>query len=107
MTKEQRKALYKQNTAERASEARIVRRVVFFIVTFLLLFFAITLFFGYSYVKSALGAVDPESKETIEIDIPLGSSSTDIAQILEKNGIIKDARVFRFYIKFKNESNFQ
>ncbi|MFP3489459.1 endolytic transglycosylase MltG, partial [Staphylococcus sp. SIMBA_130] len=27
--------------------------------------------------------------------------------ILEENGIIKDGRVFRFYVKFNNESDFQ
>lgn len=92
---------------ERASEAKIVRKVVFFIVSFLLLFFIITGYLAYAYVKSALGAVDPDSDHIVEVEIPIGSSSTDIANILEENGIIKDARVFRFYIKFKNEHDFQ
>src|SRR5699024_6952645 len=30
-----------------------------------------------------------------------------IANILEENDVIKDARVFRFYIKFKNQADFQ
>lgn len=107
MKKEQNKELYDQNTAARASEARVVRKVVFFVISFLLLFFSVTIFFGYSYVKSALGAVNPDSDEVIEVEIPLGSTSTEIATILEENGIIKDARIFRFYIKFKNEQNFQ
>src|SRR5699024_9608051 len=53
------------------------------------------------------GAVDPNSEEVVEVEIPIGSSSTQIATILEENGIIKDSRVFRFYIKFKNELDFQ
>jgi UPF0755 protein len=107
MKKEQTKELIQQNVAARASEARIVRRVVFFVISFLVLFFAITIFFGYSYVSSALGPVDEESNELVELEIPLGSSTNEIANILEENGIIKDARIFRFYIKFKNETNFQ
>lgn len=107
MKKEQNKEQIEQTISARASEARIVRKVVFYVITFLLLFFTVTIFLGYSYVKSALGPVDEDSKELIEVEIPLGSSSSDIAKILEENGIIKDARIFRFYIKFKNEVNFQ
>lgn len=107
MEKEQAKEQLEQDLSSRASEARIVRKVVFYVISFLLLFFAITIFFGYSYVKSALGPVDEDSEEQIEVEIPLGSTSTDIANILEEHGLIKDARIFRFYIKFKNEVNFQ
>lgn len=107
MKKEHTKELIEETMAARASEARVVRKVVFFVTAFLLLFFAITIFLGYSYVSSALGAVDEDSEELIELEIPLGSSTTDIANILKENGIIKDARIFRFYIKFKNEVNFQ
>lgn len=95
------------NEVERINEAKIVRKVVFFMIAFLLLFFFITSFLLYSYVKSALGAVDPKSEEEIEIEIPIGSTSSEIANILEKNGMIKDARIFRLYIKFKNEQDFQ
>src|SRR5699024_1929839 len=37
----------------------------------------------------------------------MGSSTSDIASILEDKGIIKNALIYRFYIKFKNESDFQ
>src|SRR5690625_1137089 len=107
MSTDEHKERFKQNTITRANEARVVRKIVFFVITFLLLYFAITIFLGYSYVKSALGAVEPESTETVELEIPLGSSTSEIANILEENGIIKDKRIFRFYIKFKNESDFQ
>lgn len=105
--KEEKKEQINTERSMRASEARVVRKVVFFVISFLLLFFIITGYMGYDYVKSALGAVNPDSEEIVEVEIPIGSSSTQIASILEENGIIKDARVFRFYIKFKNELNFQ
>lgn len=107
MEKEEKKKQINEARSMRASEAKTVRRIVFFVISFLLLFFIITGYMGYDYVKSALGAVDPNSEEKVEIEIPIGSSSTQIAEILEENGIIKDARIFRFYIKFKNELNFQ
>jgi len=58
-------------------------------------------------VKSSLKPVDPDSTEKVEVEIPLGSSTSDIASILEENDIINNALIFRFYIKFKNESDFQ
>lgn len=107
MKKEENKEQSNTERSMRASEAKVVRRVVFFVISFLLLFFIITGYMGYDYVKSALGAVDPDSEDLVEVEIPIGSSSTQIARILEENGIIKDARIFRFYIKFKNKLDFQ
>lgn len=107
MDKEKTTNDYESQLQMRAKDAKIVRKIVFFTISFLLLFFVITGFLGYSYIKSALGAVDPESKEQVEVEIPLGSSSSEIAKILEEHNIIKDGRIFRLYIKFKNEVNFQ
>src|SRR5699024_8586823 len=58
-------------------------------------------------IRSALKPVDPGSDKEITVDIPMGSTTSDIAEILEENGVIKDSRVFRFYLKFNNESDFQ
>lgn len=107
MKKDKNNTPVNEELSVRASEARVVRKVVFFVVCFLLLFFLITGYLLYAYVKSGLGAVEPKSEEIIEVEIPIGSTSTDIANILEENGIIRDARIFRFYIKFKNELDFQ
>jgi len=37
----------------------------------------------------------------------MGSGISTISKILEKSGIIKDATIFKYYAKFKNQSNFQ
>ncbi|MGM7683038.1 endolytic transglycosylase MltG [Cytobacillus sp. Hm23] len=92
---------------EQHKEAKIVRRIVLVITLILLIVIAGVIGGGYVYIKSALQPVDPENKETVNITIPIGSSSTAIANILEENGLIKDAKIFRYYIKFKNESGFQ
>lgn len=88
-------------------EGKVVRRIVAWvtiIVIALVLFIGI---FGAIYVKSALQPVDPDSDQQIEVEIPLGSGITAISKILEEHGIIKDARIFKYYAKFKNQSNFQ
>ncbi|MFS1517803.1 endolytic transglycosylase MltG [Bacillus sp. SM2101] len=92
---------------EQHKEARVIRRIVLVITLVLLIVIAGVIGGGYVYIKSALQPVEPENEETVNITIPIGSSSTAIANILEENGLIKDAKIFRYYIKFKNESGFQ
>ena len=58
-------------------------------------------------MKSALQPLDPDSEEIIAVEVPIGSGLDSIATALEKNGIIKDARMFKYYAKFNNESNFK
>ncbi len=43
----------------------------------------------------------------IEVEIPIGSGLDTIAAKLEEKGIIKDARLFKYYAKFNNKSQFQ
>ena len=61
---------------------------------------------GYLYIKSALQPVSPETKQSKLVEIPSGSTASGIADILESKGIIKDARVFKYYVKYKKESSF-
>ncbi len=107
MSKGKFKKLFKENRNARGEEAHTVRKIVFIILIVFILLFAIGGVAGYSYVKSALEPVDENSEEKIEVEIPIGSSTSTIAGILEENGIIKNDLIFRFYIKFKNESDFQ
>lgn len=107
MSKKKKKEIYKDNLNARSEEAKKVRKIVVIIILSLVVILLIGGIFGYIYIKSALKPVDPDSTEEITVDIPIGSSSSTIAKLLEENGLIKDARVFRFYTKFKNESDFQ
>lgn len=92
---------------DRSEEAKTVRKIVAIIIISIVLILFVGGISGYMYVKSALKPVNPDSEQEINVQIPMGSSTSDIASILEDKGIIKDARVFRFYIKFQNESDFQ
>lgn len=98
---------FKENRNARGREASTVRKIVAVVLLVLIIIIAILGFAGYSYIKSALEPVDPESEEEIEVEVPIGSSTSSIASLLEENGIIKNGLIFRFYIKFKNESDFQ
>ncbi|AIE60839.1 endolytic transglycosylase MltG [Bacillus methanolicus] len=104
--KETKKEIIHQKLLELQSEARIVRKIVFIIAIALFLIVGGVTVGGYFYIKSALKPVDPDSKTEKIIEIPIGSSVSGIAQILEDNGIIKDARVFKYYVKLKNETGF-
>lgn len=98
---------YKARLKKRTEEASTVRKIVASILTIFVLFLLIGGLSGYFYIKSALEPVDPNDESQKSVEIPLGSSTSQIAGILEKNGIIKNDLIFRFYTKFNNESGFQ
>ncbi|WP_342544493.1 endolytic transglycosylase MltG [Lysinibacillus sp. FSL K6-4013] len=92
---------------ERKSEVKIVRKIVALIAIVFVLIIGVVGLFGYNYVKGALKPLDPNATKTIAVEVPIGSSLSSISTLLEKKGVIKDARVFKYYAKFKNESQFQ
>ncbi|MCZ2969998.1 hypothetical protein NYY93_23605, partial [Acinetobacter baumannii] len=44
----------------------------------------------YAYISSALGPVDSGNKKEIEVEIPKGSSTSKIGEILEEKGAVKN-----------------
>jgi len=92
---------------ERKGEVKTVRKIVGIIALVAFLIIAIVGFAGYNYVTSALKPMDPDSNEKVEVEIPMGSGITLISTILEDKGIVKNAQIFKYYTKFKNESEFQ
>lgn len=59
---------------------------------------------GIGYYRSLLEPVDRKADGSIVIDIEEGSSGNKIAGILEEQGLIKDSRAFKFYLK-RNKIN--
>ncbi|WP_409251459.1 endolytic transglycosylase MltG [Bacillus sp. SCS-153A] len=92
---------------ERKEEAKVIRKIVGIIVLALFIIIGGTAVGGYMYVKSALQPVDEDSNKSVNVEIPIGSGVTSIGNILEENGIIKNALIFKYYVKFNNESGFQ
>ncbi|MGB2994068.1 MAG: endolytic transglycosylase MltG [Paenisporosarcina sp.] len=107
MEKESKKDIMFNRMKEKKKEVKIVRRIVLVIVLIVLIVGGIAGYSGYKYVKSALQPVDKNAEDTIPVNVEIGSNLDSIAGLLEKNGIIKDARVFKYYAKFNNESDFQ
>ena len=91
---------------ERQNEAKLVRKIVTIISTSLLLLAILIFGGGFLYVQSALKPVDPDSEKKIKFEVPIGSGVSTISQILEDNGVIKNARIFKYYVKFNNEAGF-
>ena len=104
--KTDKKKLITEKLVEQQKEARIVRKIVFITSIMAILLIGAIGGGGYYYIKEALKPVDEKSKKTVDVNIPIGSSTTGIGQILEDKGIIRDARVFKYYVKFKNEAGF-
>ncbi|CAM3113188.1 endolytic transglycosylase MltG [Filibacter tadaridae] len=92
---------------EKKKEVKIVRKIVLIIALVMLLIGIGVGFFVYKYITGALQPIDPESEKVIQVEIPIGSGLNLIAGKLEEKGIIKDARIFKYYAKFNNESQFQ
>ncbi len=92
---------------EKKEEVKIVRRIVLGITLLVLVIGLIGGCSIYQYISSGLQPLDPDSEEVIEVEIPIGSGLDFISKQLEEKGIIKDARVFKYYAKFNNQSKFQ
>jgi UPF0755 protein len=104
--KDDKKTIFKEKLIERQNEAKVVRKIVAIIALSIFMIAIIVVGGGFLYINSALKPVDSKSKEEILIQVPIGSGVTTISQILEDSGVIKDAHVFKYYVKFKNESGF-
>lgn len=96
-----------EKVLQREQEAKVIRKVVLTTFIVLVVLFTGIIGGGYLYIKSALKPVDSNESEPINVTIPIGSSVSAIAKILEDHNIIKDDKVFKYYVKFKNESGFQ
>lgn len=93
--------------ADRAHENRIVRKIVTIFLLIMIVFVGGLFAGGMIYLTQATKPVNAKDVKTIEVEIPMGSSVSDIANELKKQGAIKSALIFRYYVKYKNETGFQ
>lgn len=107
MEKETKKDIMFNRMKEKKNEVKVVRKIVLVIVLITLLAVVLIGYSGYEYVTKALQPVDVNSEEIIPVDVVIGSNLDSISAQLEENGIIHDARIFKYYAKFNNESDFQ
>ncbi|TWT09060.1 endolytic transglycosylase MltG [Planomicrobium sp. CPCC 101079] len=107
MENQSKREIMLERMKEKKQEVRVVRRIVFVIALILLLIIGIAGFRTYQFVSGALKPVDPDSEEVVDITVPIGSSLDSISELLEENGLVKDARVYKYYVKFNNQAEFQ
>ncbi|MGT2910409.1 endolytic transglycosylase MltG [Streptococcus cameli] len=96
-----------RDRGNRKKQEALVKRIVTIIISVVLLAIAITGFTGYTYVKTSLEPVNEQSTQNIQIQIPEGSTTKDIGNILVENKLIKNATIFNYYAKLKSYNNFQ
>lgn len=92
---------------KRRKQNQVAKKIVGVVTLLLLLCFLATGVFGYIYVQSALGPIDQDSTEYVQVEVPIGSSNREIGRILEDAGLIKSGQVFNFYTQFRNHTDFQ
>ncbi|KAB7708689.1 endolytic transglycosylase MltG [Bacillus aerolatus] len=97
----------KQSYIQPPGKKRRLKKAIFFAVVSFLLIIGGLAAGGYFFIKSALEPVDKKDRTPVQVNIPIGSSLSVIAETLEKKGIVKNAEVFKYYVKYKNEDNLQ
>lgn len=107
LKEEEDPVMRKRRNRQRKKQEVAAKRIASTIVVIFLLALAITGYVGYSYVKSSLGPIDSNAAKVIQVEIPEGSSTKEIGNILVKNKLIKNATIFNYYSKLKSYNNFQ
>ncbi|WP_247644756.1 endolytic transglycosylase MltG [Streptococcus sp. NLN76] len=92
---------------KRRKQNQVAKKIVGIVTLILLVCLIATGIFGYTYVQSALGPIDKDSTEYVQVEIPIGSSNREIGRILEDAGLIESGQVFNFYTQFRNHTDFQ
>ena len=91
----------------RKKETSIIKKIMRYFMIALLLMVIIGGFFTWNYIKSETQPVDTAQTELVSFEIEQGASVKDVSKALEKEGIIRNSKLFNFYLKFKNVSGFK
>ena len=83
---------------------RILKPIITVLISVALVVTALYFVFDKLY-NNYFSPVDDTSTEVIEIVIPSGSSLTKISELLEEEGIIRNAKVFKYYVDFSDMSS--
>lgn len=91
----------------RKKETSIIKKIMKYFMIALLVIVIIGGFFTWNYIKSETQPVDTAQTELVSFEIEQGASVKDVSKALEKEGIIRNSKLFNFYLKFKNVSGFK
>ncbi len=106
-SKQSKKEEIREKLLEQQGDAMLVRKIILRIIVAIVAIVVVGGLSGFLYVNSALKPADKDDNTEKTVEIPIGSSIDTISNVLEEEGIIKNARIFKYYIKFRNESGFQ
>ncbi|MDW8682307.1 endolytic transglycosylase MltG [Streptococcus suis] len=109
VSQSRRTALQKTKTSKqrRQSQDKAAKRIVSIIMSIVVVALLVTGIAGFMWVKSSLEPVNAKATEAVQVEIPEGSTTLDIGNILVDNKLIKNATVFNYYAKIKSYNNFQ
>ena len=102
-----RRRTHSKNKQKQKKQDRTAKRIVAVVMSLVVVFFLATCTFGFFWVKSSLEPINTEATKSIQVEIPEGSSTKEIANILFENDLIKNATVFNYYSKIKSYNNYQ
>lgn len=91
----------------RKKENNMVKKIVLIISAVLVLTIVVAGFSFYNFFKSSLKPLNANDDKLVQVQIPIGSTSKQIGQVLENSKIIKSGLIFSYYVKMNNLSDFQ
>lgn len=97
----------KSNETHQLKEKFWTNRIIKIIALSVIAILVITGLGGFWYISHTLSPVNTENDKLIEVTLPLGSSTSDVATILKEHDLIHNDTIFSFYLKAKNVSDLQ
>ena len=91
----------------RKKETSIIKKIMKYFMIALLVIVLVGGFFTWNYIKGETQPVDTAQTELVSFEIEQGASVKEVSNALEKEGIIRNSKLFNFYLKFKNVSGFK
>ena len=91
----------------RKKETSIIKKIMKYFMIALFVIVIVGGFFTWNYIKSETQPVDTAQTELVAFEIEQGASVKQVSKALEKEGIIRNSKLFNFYLKFKNVSGFK
>lgn len=97
-----------EQAARRAQKKKSTAGKIILVTALVLLFTIVGAgWYTFDFVKSSIQPYDSSNHTVKAVNIPEGSSSKQIGNILQRQGLIKNGIVFQYYTKLKNYNDFK
>ncbi|KXT78198.1 endolytic transglycosylase MltG [Streptococcus sp. DD13] len=97
----------KKAKKELKRQERASRKIALTVIAILIIGLGIAGYTGWNYVSSSLGPLDRSNTTYVQVEIPSGTSTSQIGKLLEEKKLIKNATIFSLYARLKSYNNFQ